>query len=547
LAKSRIHIKSVSSHPFAIAFITLLLYAALTNTTKAAAPAADDSLLVTTKSGQLHGASRPTGGAEFLAIPYAQPPIGDLRWHEPLPTKPWSGVRDASTFGAPCSQPILGTWNLRDSETSKEDCLFLNVITPVWPPKSPLPVMFWLHGGANTGGTASSALYKDGTLVQHGVLLVTVNYRLGVFGFLAHPALTRESPRHASGNYGLMDQILALRWVHDNIAQFGGDPNNITVFGQSAGAVDTGLLMTSPLSKEMFRRAIAESGAAFTLPLPSLPNAEKDGEILAAILKAPSGDDAIKFLRQMSSSDILTALSKQAQTEVPDFGPDIDGWVVPHSPATIFTNGEESVIPLIVGTTAREFGMSASPDELRKRIENATGDLANKALPLYGLDKNNPNATTLADPLYGTAADQWLGDFLFRCPVTTEAAWHAAAHHPTYEYEFAHAIPGHESEGAVHSADLPYVFGFYPTRGNIGGTFTEADHKLADLIETYWTNFAKTGNPNSPTQPQWPEFDKTQTYIQFTQAGEVKKSQSLREKQCDLYREVLKEHMHSPQ
>ncbi len=544
MRKSRSQIKSVSSRPYASLFF-LLLCAAFLNTTEAAA---DDSLLVTTKSGQLHGASRPTGGAEFLAIPYAQPPIDDLRWHEPLPAKSWPGVRDASTFGSPCAQPILGAWNLRDSETSKEDCLFLNVITPVWPPKSPLPVMFWLHGGANTGGTASSALYKDGTLVQHGVLLVTVNYRLGVFGFLAHPALTRESPHHASGNYGLMDQILALRWVHDNIAQFGGDPNNITVFGQSAGGVDTGLLMTSPLSKEMFNRAIAESGAAFTVPLSSLPSAEKDGEKVAAILKAPSGNEAIKFLRQMSSSDILTALSKQDQREIPEFGPDIDGWIIPRSPATIFTNGEESAIPLIVGTTAREFGMSASPDELRKRIENATGDLANKALPLYGLDKSNPNATTPpADSLYGTAADQWLGDFLFRCPVATEAAWHAAAHHSTYEYEFAHAIPGHESEGAVHSADLPYVFGFYPSHGNIGGTFTDTDHKLADLIETYWTNFAKTGNPNGPTQPQWPEFDKSQTYIQFTQEGEVKKSQSLRGSQCNLYREVLKQHQQPAQ
>ncbi len=531
-----------SSHTAAakLAIIGLTVFLFLcTSLTWAATTPGNNPLLVATKAGQLHGASRPGGGAEFLGIPYAQPPVADLRWHEPLPAKSWPGVRDASTFGAPCAQPILGLWNLRDSESSKEDCLFLNIITTVWPPKAPLPVMFWIHGGANAGGTASGALYKDGTLVQHGVLLVTLNYRLGIFGFLAHPALTHESSHHASGNYGLMDQILALRWVHDNIAQFGGDPNNITVFGQSAGAEDTGLLMVSTLSKEMFNRAIAESGTAFSPPLPSLPDAEKDGEKLAAILKAPSGNNAIKFLRQMSASEILTALSKQDSNQVPDFGPDIDGYVIAHSPARTFTDGQEAAIPLIIGTTAREFGMSSSPDELRKTIENAMGDLAGQMLPLYGLAKNGQGAT---DPLYGTAADQWLADFLFRCPVTTEAAWHAA-HHPTYEYEFAHAIPGHEAEGAVHSSDLPYVFGFYPTHGNIGGTFTDADFKLADLIETYWTNFAKTGNPNAAAVPPWPQFDKTQTYIQFTQAGEVKKSEALRGRQCNLYRELLKEHM----
>ena len=211
-----------------------------------------DNLIVSTTDGKIRGVSRPSGGAEFLGIPFAQPPVGDLRWREPLPAKSWTGVREATAFGAPCAQPVLGDWNRHDSETSKEDCLFLNVMAPAWPPKAPLPVMFWIHGGANAGGTASSALYKDGTLVQHGVVLVTVNYRLGVFGFLAHPELTRESSHHASGNYALMDQIAALRWVRDNIAKFGGDPKNITVFGQSAGALDTSFLMTSPLSKIYF-------------------------------------------------------------------------------------------------------------------------------------------------------------------------------------------------------------------------------------------------------------------------------------------------------
>jgi para-nitrobenzyl esterase len=234
-------------------------------------------LVVGTSSGQLRGVHHHSGGAEFLGIPYAQPPVGDLRWREPAPVVAWTGVRDARSFGAACAQPILGDWNKQGAETSKEDCLYLNVITPVWPPKKPLPVMFWIHGGGNLGGAASSALYKDGTLVQHGVVLVTVNYRLGIFGFLAHAELTRESSHHASGNYALLDQIAALRWVRENIAKFGGDPGNITVFGQSAGAEDTGLLMTSPLSKDQFQRAIAESGTSFSPPVPTLGGCGKIG------------------------------------------------------------------------------------------------------------------------------------------------------------------------------------------------------------------------------------------------------------------------------
>jgi para-nitrobenzyl esterase len=444
-------------------------------------------------------------------------------------------------FGAPCAQPILGDWNKHDAETSAEDCLFLNVMTPVWPPKDPLPVMFWLHGGGNTGGTASSALYKDGTLVQHGVVLVTVNYRLGIFGFLAHPELTRESSHHASGNYGLMDQIAALHWVRDNIVKFGGDPANITVFGQSAGAVDTSLLMTSPLSKDLFQRAIAESGAAFSPPLPSLAEAEQAGLKLAKLLKAPTGDAAIKYLRGLSRQELLSKLASQNPSQPPSIGPAIDGWVIRQSPAEVFALGRESPIPLLIGTTAREFGMSAPPAEVRKMIQDVAGPIAPRLLPLYGLADDGQGTT---DPMYGSAGDQWMADLAFRCPVTTQAAWHTAAHRPTYEYELEHAIPGQEAQGAVHSADLPYVFGFYPKTGNISGGFGETDYKIADQIETYWTNFAKSGNPNAGNLPNWPEFGSSQAFLEFTQDGHVMASSNgLRRPQCDLYREVLKQRM----
>jgi len=493
---------------------------------------ADDNLIVKTTSGDLKGKPRSGAGAEFLGIPYAQPPIGDLRWHEPLPVKPWTGVREATSFGAPCSQPDLGDWNRHDAESGKEDCLFLNVILPEWPVKKPLPVMFWIHGGANEGGTASSALYKDGTLVSHGVILVTVNYRLGVFGFLAHPELTAESAHHASGNYGLMDQVLALRWVRDNIARFGGDVNNITVFGQSAGSMDTSMLMVSPLAKDMFQKAIGQSGAAFTAPLLPLPGAEQVGVSLAQQLGAPAGSGQIKFLRTRSASDLLATLAK-----LPNHlraGPDIDGWVLPEQPAAVYASGREAHIPFLYGTTTREFGSNQSAAQLRAAITLAAGKFVTKTLAAYGLADNGQGTS---DPKYGTAADQWFADIVFRCPATTQAAWHAAAHNSTYEYEFNHAIP--KQENAVHSADLPYVFGYFPKWGNIGGNFTEVDTKLADLIETYWTNFARTGNPNGPGLPNWPQQADSGTYIRFQQDGSVQSATGLRAQQCDVYREWL--------
>jgi para-nitrobenzyl esterase len=499
-----------------------------------AAPAANTPPVVRIKSGQLRGAVRATGGAEFLGIPYAQPPVGELRWREPVPAKPWAGVREASAFGTPCAQPVLGAWNKHDAETSQEDCLFLNVIIPVWPPKEALPVMFWIHGGANAGGTASSSLYKDGTLPEHGVLLVTVNYRLGIFGFLAHPALTAESPHRASGNYGLADQALALQWVVDNIAKFGGDPRNITVFGQSAGAQDTGLLMTS-MVKDLFQRAIAESGTSFSPPLPALADAEQTGLDLAASLKTPSGDRSIASLRRIPAQELLRQLAALGPDQRPRMGPVVDGWVIPHSPADVFASGEESPIPLLFGTTTREFGMEATPNELRTMLFNVDGEFASRTLASYGL-ADGDGAT---DPKYGTPADQWAADSNFRCPATAQAAWHSAAHHPTYEYEFNHPIPGQEAQGAVHSSDLPYVFGYFPKSGNISGHFVEVDTRLADLMESYWTNFAKTGNPNGDKLPEWPEFDGSQAFIEFAQDGSVVKAAGLRNRQCSVYREEM--------
>ena len=500
-----------------------------------------DDLTVTIQAGQIKGAARPAGGAEFLGIPYAEPPVGDLRWREPQPAKTWSGVRDATKFGAPCAQRDLGGWNRHDAENGKEDCLFLNVMTPKWPANEKLPVMVWLHGGANEGGSASSDLFKDGTLVQHGIVLVTVNYRLGIFGFMAQRGLEQESPHHVSGNYALLDQILALHWVHDNISRFGGDPGNLTLFGQSAGAHDTSLMMASPLAKGLFQRVIQESGSPLSPPLRRLAEAEAANDKLLASLNVPTGVGAIAFLRKQPTEALLKAAGGQDPRGIPVLGPIVDGYVLPKSPVEIFAAGEEAAVPVIVGTTTREFGMQGSPDEIRNMIGEVTGSVSEKTFEVYGLANGGSGSN---DTVFGPAGDQWFADLVFRCPIATEAMWHSAAHHGVYEYQFGRAIPGQEAQGAVHSADLPYVFGFYPKAGNIAGAFGETDFRLADLIETYFTNFAKTGNPNGGGVPEWPAFDGSERYVFFKEDGQVAvESGGLRRKQCDLYREALRERM----
>ena len=500
------------------------------------AVAAADSFVVSTTAGQLLGIPHGGGGAQFLGIPYAEPPLGNLRWRAPVPATRWTGVRNADAYGAPCVQPDLGEWNRHDGALGREDCLYLNVDVPHWPAKKPLPVMFWIHGGSNLGGSGTGSLYNDGTLAGHGVVVVTINYRLGIFGFLAHPALTAESAQHASGDYGLMDQILALKWVHENIAKFGGDPNNVTVFSQSAGAIDTGILMTSPLARGLFQKVIAESGSALAPPLVTLANAEQQGMKSAALLdpeaKSMSSAAAIAQLRKTPAEELRTKTVLLFRAGL--VGADVDGWVIPRPPAQVFSSRQEAAIPLLIGTTTREFESSATSEELRAQINRFTGAPSPKMLAMYGLAGSSEDDP---DPKYGTFADQWSADWLFRCPTVAEADWHTAAHHTVYEYEFDHAIPGQPF--AVHSTELPYVFGYFPKTGNLAGNFGPVDVKLADLFQTYWTNFAKTGNPNSTGLPDWKSFGENQNYIEFLENGAVVPAQGLRSAQCTLYREIL--------
>lgn len=504
----------------------------------AAGRAADSRPTVNITSGRIRGVILSKGGAVFKGIPYAQPPVGDLRWREPMPVKPWTGVRDATAFGAPCAQrpmpffPGLG-------EQSSEDCLYLNIWTSEWPPEAKRPVMLWIPGGGNFAGGSPDHVYDDGeSLARRGVVSVTVNYRLGSFGFFSHPDLTRESSHRASGNQGILDQIAALKWVRENVGRFGGDTNNVTIFGESAGSLDASVLMTSPLSKGLFRRVIGGSGSV--IPVPNigdpltLSQAENRGEAFATRLKVPART-SVKDLRAISAADILDAGPDYMTAPPPPYlGVTIDGYVVPKKPAEVFATGQEHRVALLLGNNAREpVPGSTPPMDLKTAIHEAYGPIAGRAQALY---------VGGTDPLYGTPSDQWATDTSFRCSAVAQLLWHAAAGNHAFEYEFARVPPGREGWNQNHALELYYVFGTLDRGIRFGPPTrpTAVDARISDVVQQYWTNFAKTGNPSGGQLPTWPKFDvSSRAYIHFTDAGPMAK-EGLRRPFCELFIENVK-------
>jgi para-nitrobenzyl esterase len=491
--------------------------------------AANSGPEVSVSGGKIGGSLASSGRAVFKGIPFAQPPTGELRWREPMPMKTWAGVRGATAFGAPCMQ---GGGN------SSEDCLYLNIWTPEWPAKSRKAVMVWFHGGGNFAGAASEPIFDGESLARQGVLLVTAQYRLGVFGFLAHPELTKESPHHVSGNYGLLDQIAALRWVRDNIAKFGGDPGNVTIFGESAGSLDVNVLMTSPLSRGLFRGVIGESGPVVAPP--TLAEGEKKGEELARKLTTAS-QPGLKGLRVLSSAELQEATGQGLAFLGATLGVVVDGWVFPESPMAVFASGKEHRVGLLLGSNARElqrpfFPMSGT---LAQAIAEQYGPLADQALALYGL---NGGMEPQPDPLLGTVMAQWATDSQFRCGTIAELVWHAGTGNPGYQFQFARAAPGREASGAAHGTEVPYVFGNLGRAAN-SPKYDATDQRVSAAMQKYWANFAKTGDPNGGGLPQWPKFDPAgRAYLEFTDAGPVVR-EGLRRQVCDLYTENLKRQM----
>ena len=467
-----------------------------------------DELQVTVASGALSGfASRDGLVRSFKGIPYAAAPVGALRWRPPQAVTAWQGTREGNRFASICPQPTRppGAFYQREffqtEEAQSEDCLYLNVWTAVPPGADPRPVMVFFHSGGNFAWSGSMPVYDGTNLARKGAVVVTINYRLGPFGFLAHPELDTESPNHVSGNYGLLDQQAALRWVKSNIAAFGGDPERITIFGQSAGATDVGYAMASPLAKGLFRRAIIESGTVFGVvgPTPDLASVEEGGKKLVTELGAPS----IAVLRDMPAARIMAHIGRNFAAY--GLRPVIDGWVLPRDTPEAIATGQQNAAELLLGSVANEGTQLLSPttpEALRATIKQWFGTKAEPIAALYtGTD---PDTATVAQ-------DQLCSDYVAAI-ARVPAGLFARQGHPAWVYSFDRAAPGSDpvKVGAFHCAELVYVFG---TQNTVDRPWEAIDRQLADVMSSYWVRFAATGNPNGPDLPEWPAYDEESRHV----------------------------------
>lgn len=513
----------------------------------------------------------------FEGIPFAASPVGNLRWREPQPLANWTGTRDATHFATPCVQsaigvdgflaPLAATYQVPFAVQpfkSSEDCLYLNVFSP-WPPGiKGLPVMVWVHGGSNRAGTGGDESYNGSSLASHGVIVVTINYRLGVMGFFAHPELTAESPQHSSGNYGLLDQIAGLQWVQQNIAQFGGDPQNVTLFGESAGSIDVTTLMTSPVTKGLFRRVIAESGPAFGLG-PAVTRAQAEA-VGIAVGQAAAGASAtlkkgLETLRQMGADQVAALDGRVVTSGYKNFDPNasvVDGWLLPQSPSKAFAWGKTQKVDLMAGLNGRELsafrigGAAAAKQSAKPPPKTAPGDavkkLADTARPLYGGWTDMAVAVYLAEILMhgDIGIDRASNDVLMACPIGAEATLVTSAGARAFVYKFDRSIPGKgEAQlGAFHGLEIPYVFDTFSDRSWRWLPFTEADRKLSSRMQIYWTNFAKFGDPNGQGLPSWNAW-KTgdESYLEFSQSGAAVPQRNFSPPFCHLDPKSLKERL----
>ena len=465
---------------------------------------------VRTEAGVVAGTKSADGKVViFKGIPFAAPPVGELRWKEPQPVSPWKGVRKATEFGARCMQArIFEDMVFRDSGPS-EDCLYLNVWTPGNSAKTKLPVMVWIYGGGFQAGATSEPRQDGEHLAHKGVVIVSMNYRLGICGFFSHPGLTAESAHHASGNYGLMDQVAALKWVHENIAAFGGDPEKVTIFGESAGSLAVSALMASPLSKGLMRAAIGESGAFFGKTLRAKPLAESERR--DAVFAESLGLKSLGQLRGVSAEKLLEA--SRSGNDSNRFRPNIDGYFMPASPSEIYGKGEQAHVPLLAGWNRDEgsyqqfFGTEqVSKENYAAKIRQLFGEAAPEALKLFpgGSDEEVKRSAALLSAADFTALGTW--KWLEMHLQTGEA--------PVYRYEFDQVPPaseGHAAEAglAYHSAEIEYVFGTLDWKKI---SWRPEDYKLSEQMGAYWTNFAKTGNPNGVGLGAWPIYIRKSGY-----------------------------------
>jgi len=456
-------------------------------------------------SGEIGGSVESAPGIRaFKGIPFAAPPVGALRWTAPQPVAKWTGVRDASKYGNVCIQPPgqgrLNIANMEGSPPTSEDCLYLNVWTGAASATEKRPVMIWWFGGAFTEGGGAVPLYDGTALAKKGVVVVTMNYRLGAFGFFTHPALTAESSHKASGNYGLMDMLASARWVKNNIAAFGGDPNNVTVFGQSAGAMAIASLVASPESKGLFNRAISESGAWMGLGMAPGMTTRAQAEERGVKAATDAGVSTATELRAMSAADVTAKLRSGGCPGCMI----VDGWVIPEDPSVTFAANRQNAVDVLVGSNKEElsFGRGVTAQQFEAGAQRY-GDLAGEFLKLY------PHATdeeAARSNIMSTADGTYWHMRLY-------ADYQVKKGNKAYLYFFAQNPPAPEGKPrfpAAHAAEVAYVFNnlgqahLFPDSSVAELSAKSApDKKVADEMSSYWTNFAKTGDPNGPGLPKW--------------------------------------------
>jgi para-nitrobenzyl esterase len=457
-----------------------------------------------TPNGILEGVVSADGKVSmFKGIPYAAPPVGQLRWRAPQPVSPWTGVRRATEFPPRCMQ--TPDMNFNDAGPS-EDCLYLNLWLPAEPAQSRLPVMVWIYGGGFAAGATSEPRQDGSNLSKKGVIVVTMNYRLGIFGFFSHPALDQDSGHNSSGDYGLLDQLAALQWVKDNIAVFGGDPTNVTIFGESAGSSSVSALMASPLAHGLFRRAIGESGSFFRTSLQQRSHAEIEKEAVD-FAKFTLRADSLDKLRAIPAVEILQAASREG---APGFGPTTDGYFLPESVEAIFAAGKQSHVPLLAGWNADEgshreiFGDDEPTREnfaLRVRVlYDANADAVLKLYPAQNSAEAKRAAVELASDR-SIAFGMWKWMEIHR----------KTGQVPVYRYQFDQRLPlgagAKQSSGieqtAPHAGEIEFVF---QTLSSKELQWRPEDYKVSELMASYWANFAKNGDPNGEGLQYWPTY-----------------------------------------
>ena len=482
-----------------------------------AARAADE---VTVASGKLQGTTNEDHTVRmFKGIPFAAAPVGPLRWKAPQPAPAWSGVRQADKFGSACLQTdVYGDIYFRDAQPS-EDCLSLDIWIPAKAESAKIPVFVWFYGGGFVAGSASEARYDGENLAKKGVIVVEPNYRLGVFGFFSHPELSKESGHDSSGNYGLLDQVAALQWVVNNIAAFGGNPHNITIGGESAGSLSVSALMASPLSKNLFQKAIGESGAFF----PSGPSAGMqlnpvgDTEQAGVKFAASVGAKSLAEMRAKSGEELLQAAAKQNRGF--RFGPNVDGYFLNGDVVSIYRKGQQSQVPLLAGWNADEGKLNVlfapqkpTAKSFAEQAQARFGDQAAAFLKLYPANTDQ-EAIQSAEALAGD-------DFIAFSTWKWIDMQRKTGNAPVYQYHFEQVpavkpgamigpIPASEA-GSRHACEIQYVF--ETLKSEEGVPWTEDDFKVSEAMASYWVNFVKTGNPNGGGLPNWPKSDSKDGY-----------------------------------